>query len=1297
MATLVLSAAGAAIGSGFGGTILGLSGAIIGRAVGATLGRGIDQRLLGSSAEPVEVGRIDRLRLTGASEGAAIPKVWGRMRLAGQVIWATQFQENVVRRGGGKGAPQPKVSEFSYSISLAIGLCAGTIRKVGRIWADGNEISARDLNIRVYTGSETQLPDPRIEAVEGAARAPAFRGVAYVVIEDLDLTPFGNRVPQFSFEVVRPAQEQAGVALDVAATIRAVALIPGTGEYALATTPVHYSTGLGSGASANVSTPSGKTDFATSLDQLVEELPNAGSISVVVSWFGNDLRCDECEIRPKVEQTLRDGVGMPWRAGGIARASAQTVPVVEGRAIYGGTPADASVVEAITAIKAKGQEVMFYPFVLMDQVAGNTLADPWSGATGQPALPWRGRVTTSIAPGQAGTPDRTAQAALEVADFFGAASPSDFQVSNGQVHYSGPNDWGYRRFVLHYAQLCALAGGVDSFCIGSEMRSLTRVRGAGDSFPAVLALIQLAADVRSILGPGCKISYAADWSEFANYQADGNLYFHLDPLWADPNIDFVGIDNYLPIADWRDGNEHADSDWQSVYNLDYLKANIEGGEYFHWYYDSPEGEAVQRREPITDGAFDEPWVYRTKDFRNWWSNTHHDRVNGVRSVSPSAWQPMSKPFRFTEYGCAAIDKGANQPNRFLDALSSESGLPRASSGRRDDLMQMQYLRAMDEYWRDMTNNPVSVVYGEPMIDMDHAHVWAWDARPFPAFPARNDFWGDAPAYARGHWINGRATNQHLADIVREIGLDSGVAAVDLTDLHAIVRGYAVEQIQTGRASLQPLFLAFAADAAEREGLLRFFSRSGKADAALEEGLLAVADETDGYVAVSRLSEQETGAVIRINYVDVQGDFDVRSAQARFPDETERTVAVSEIPLGLTVTEARSIAHRWLAETRISRDTARFAVPPSLRDLGPGDIVRLAGASWRIDRMETGLSGMVEATRVENGTFLPADFPEEGPITRPFASPVPTYPVFLDLPLLTGTEIPHAPYLAVTASPWPGTVGVWSSSTDDGFELNRVIAAPAIIGVTETPLAWARPALWDRGAPLRVKVAGGGLASADLLGVLNGANTMTIGDGSAGNWEVFQFAEAVLVAPETYEVSMRLRGQLGTEGIAPNVWPAGSFVVLLDRSVQQIDLALSARGLARNYRIGVTARGFDDPAVVTRQEAFDGIGLRPYPVAHLEVAGTAGTDVILNWKRRTRIEGDSWQQQEVPLGEDTEAYLIRVLNGSGIVAEYEEVSPSFAYPVAAQVSDGLSGPFKLAVAQVSVRFGPGPFRQITVGA
>ncbi len=723
MATLLLSAAGAAIGAGFGGTVVGLSGAVIGRAIGATLGRVIDQRLMGAGSDAIEVGRVDRLRLTSAGEGAAISQVWGRVRVAGQVIWATQFQENSKRSGGGKGAPQPSSVEFSYSISLAVALCEGVITRIGRVWADGAEVTATTLNMRVYAGTEDQLADPKIAAVEGAGNAPSYRGIAYVVIEDLDLSPYGNRVPQFTFEVLRRASSGLdSEPSDLGAAIRAVALVPGTGEYGLATTRVHYRLGRGLNRSANVHTASGKTDFGTALDQLSEELPDCGAVSMDVSWFGSDLRCGECSIAPKVEQASYEGVGQVWRSGGLTRAQAQIVPMSEGRSVYGGTPSDASVIEAITAMRAQGQQVMFYPFILMDQLEGSGLPDPYRDGEEQLPLPWRGRITLSVAPGRLGSPDRSAAAASEVAAFFGTAAPADFTVSAGQVTFAGAPDFGYRRFILHYAHLCAAAGGVDAFCIGSEMRGLTQIRGALDSFPAVAALRQLAADVRSILGPTTKISYAADWTEYYGYQTDGNVYFHLDPLWADANIDFVGIDNYMPVSDWRDGDDHADVAFGSIHNLSYLRANIAGGEGFDWYYDSPEGRTAQRRVPITDGAHDEPWVFRYKDLKSWWSNLHHERQGEVRNPLPTDWVPGSKPIRFTEYGCAAVDKGGNEPNKFVDLKSSESALPRYSNGRRDDLMQMQYYRAFTQHFAEDANNPVSVLYGARMVDMGHAYA-----------------------------------------------------------------------------------------------------------------------------------------------------------------------------------------------------------------------------------------------------------------------------------------------------------------------------------------------------------------------------------------------------------------------------------------------------------------------------------------------------------------------------------------------------------------------------------------------
>ena len=1301
MATIVLSAVGMAAGASIGGGVLGISSAVIGRAVGATVGRVIDQRVLGAGSEAVETGRIDRFRLTGASEGAPIAQVFGRMRLSGQVIWASRFREHVSVSGGGKGAPaQPSTTRYSYTVSLAIALCEGEITRVGRVWADGREIARNDLNMRVYRGTDTQLPDPKIEAVEGVGTSPAYRGTAYVVLEDLALEQFGNRVPQFSFEVMRPEQPVPGVApVDPANGIQGVALIPGTGEYGLATSPVYLETAPGVSRAANIHSPSGKTDFATSVEALGEELPNCGSVSLVVSWFGDDLRCDRATLRPKVEQADVDGKGMPWSVSGLTRSAAPLVPKMDGRSIYGGTPCDRSVVEAVKRLNSTGKKVVFYPFILMDQLVGNGLVDPWSGAPEQPALPWRGRITLSLAPGQAGSPDQSAAAEAEVASFFGAAQVSDFSVTGEDVTYTGPAEWSFRRFILHYAHLCKAAGGVDAFCIGSELRGLTQIRGAA-GFPTVAQLVQLAANVRAVLGAGTKIGYAADWSEYFGYHpqdGSGDVYFHLDPLWADPNVDFIGVDNYMPLSDWRDGTDHADAGWVSIYNTEYLRANIAGGEGYDWYYSNIAHEKAQNRTPITDGAHGEPWVYRYKDIRNWWSRPHHERIGGVRAAAPTPWIPESKPVWFTEIGCAAVDKATNEPNKFIDAKSSESALPKYSDGRRDELIQIQYLRAMFGYWNDPANNPVSTLYGGNMVDMKRAHVWAWDTRPFPFFPHAENLWSDAPNYFRGHWINGRTNARSLADVVAEICAGAGVQDFDVSRLYGLVRGYVAEGLTDARTRLQPLLLAHGVDALERDGQLVFANRTGRATASVEAARVVVENNRNPAIERVRAPEAEVAGRLRLAFVDADGDYEVRSEDAVFPDESSDLASQSEVGLLLTRAEGRAIAERWLAEARVARDAVRLALPPSRSDVGAGDVIALDDGNgpvgYRVDRVLQGDARQLEALRVEPEQYVASDFADEAAEIRAFSPPTPVFPLFLDLPLLRGDEVAHAPHIAVSATPWPGSAAVYASPSDSNYALNTLVDMPAAIGVSETTLTPAAPALVDRAGPLRVALSSGTLASASLEEVLNGANVAAIGDGTPGNWEVFQFSDAQLVGPGVYEISGRLRGQAGTDHLAAQTWPAGSYFVLLDGAVGQIALAASARGLARHYRFGPTARPVDDPSYGHLLEAFAGIGLRPLSPVHLKARAQVSGDIDVSWIRRTRIDGDSWQSVEVPLGEDSELYELRVVQAGATVRQTSVAVPSWTYTATQQAADGVASPFSIEVAQVSTRFGPGIFRKV----
>ncbi|MDQ4420535.1 phage tail protein [Sphingobium sp. DEHP117] len=194
MATVVLTVVGSVLGGPLGATI------------GAAIGQAIDQNVLFKPKGRVGP-RLNDLRIQTSRYGDQIPKIFGSMRVAGTVIWATDLIEQRHTSGGGKG--KPKTTTYTYSASFAVAISARRIAGIDRIWADGNLLrgAAGDFktyisSFRVYPGSEDQAADYQIAGAVGLANASAHRGMAYVVFQDLVLTDFGNRIPSLTFEVI---------------------------------------------------------------------------------------------------------------------------------------------------------------------------------------------------------------------------------------------------------------------------------------------------------------------------------------------------------------------------------------------------------------------------------------------------------------------------------------------------------------------------------------------------------------------------------------------------------------------------------------------------------------------------------------------------------------------------------------------------------------------------------------------------------------------------------------------------------------------------------------------------------------------------------------------------------------------------------------------------------------------------------------------------------------------------------------------------------------------------------------
>ena len=149
-------------------------------------------------------------------------------------------------------------------------------KRQDRIWANGAPLETVGVDMRVYRGTETQMPDPIIAATEGGT-APAFRETAYLVFEDFPLAAYGNRLPQLSVEVVRTGKRVGRLE----SLIQSVNLLPGSGEFAYATEVVEESPRPGQTRPLNMNNLSGQADIELALDQLQATLPNCRNLSLI--------------------------------------------------------------------------------------------------------------------------------------------------------------------------------------------------------------------------------------------------------------------------------------------------------------------------------------------------------------------------------------------------------------------------------------------------------------------------------------------------------------------------------------------------------------------------------------------------------------------------------------------------------------------------------------------------------------------------------------------------------------------------------------------------------------------------------------------------------------------------------------------------------------------------------------------------------------------------------------------------------------------------------------------------------
>jgi len=749
--------------------------------------------------------------------------------------------------------------------------------------------------------------------------------------------------------------------------------------------------------------------------------------------------------------------------------------------------------------------------------------------------------------------------------------------------------------------------------------------------------------------------------------------FHLDPLWADPAIDFVGIDYYPPLADWRGEADFGD-----------LADNIAGGEGYDWYYASDADRLAGARTPITDGAYGEPWVFRPKDLHGWWSSAHHDRPGGVRSTTPTAWVPRSKPIRLVEFGCGAVDKGANAPNLFVDPKSSESRLPPFSNGARDDLCQRRTLEAVLAHFADPALNPVSELYGGPMVETMSA--WCWDARPFPDFPGRTSVWSDGPNWALGHWLNGRVGSAEARGLLEALGARAGVM-LDPGDVAGVVAGYLIEGPMRLREALEPLAALLAFDAAERSGRPTLVARDGGPVLALNVDDFALPD--DGPERIEARTLETPPDTLRLRFIDETADYQTGALTVRRDPAGGGDVAQADLPVVMAAPQAEQAGRRLLARAEAVREEAVVHLSPlaALR-LEAGDRVTLPGDErlWRVERLDLdehprAVLGRCEASVAATG--LPDWTPS--PPVEPAAAPVMHV---LDLPPLPGAEDDQRPLLAVAGEPWR-EMDVHAGVAADALTVRARAAQPATVGVTLSHLPAGPLHRLDRAGRLLVRMEGAPPESRSLAAVLAGANALAV-QGVGGDWEIVQFLDAEPVSADVWRLSGLLRGQAGSDPAMAALNPAAAAVVRLDETLVRAEMALSERGLPLVWRAAPAGGPAGGEAMTQVEAAWRAIAARPWSPAHLRRRPGDDGDILLSWVRRARLGGDGWDG-EPPLSEEAERYRLEILDGETVVRVVETAAPAFAWTAVQQAEDfpsGVPDPVTIRVAQYSAIFGWG---------
>jgi len=554
-------------------------------------------------------------------------------------------------------------------------------------------------------------------------------------------------------------------------------------------------------------------------------------------------------------------------------------------------------------------------------------------------------------------------------------------------------------------------------------------------------------------------------------------------------------------------------------------------------------------------------------------------------------------------------------------------------------------------------------------------------------------------YKKGITLNTVTIGRIVGECCELAGLDA--AQYDTSELTYAIQGFSVTQQTSARSIIEPLLALALADGVESDGKVKFAVRGGAAAAALDNADLGAFEDgatSPSVFPIRRAQETEIPVQIVVTYKDSTRDYQDNSQESvRRVSDALHTDSVG-VPAVISGEQAKYFADVKVYENLVERLSAGpLATHIGYAYLEPTDVITDAsGDTWRITKKDESLGGLItfEAVAVQNHVYTqPAltIYGGEAIGQDSVAMPGITRLELMDIPLLRDQDDGYLIYAAVSnnAAAWPGVEVYRSLDGGGSWDSLYVTGTDALVGNADSVLAdWTGGFLTDEGVGVTVQTDGGTLSSVTYDQALGFSNLCLLGN------ELLVFRTATLISAGRYQLTGLLRGLFGTEWACSGHARGERFVMIDDTTLFGVPETVTQVGVEQYYK----AVSIGNTLEITPAQAFTYSAASKKPYAPVDArAFSVSSGIDLHFVRRMRLDNLLREYASMPIGEDSEAYEIDILDSGTVVRTLTGTSSPINYPSAAITTDFGSTPATLDVAiyQMSAHVGRGFALQTTL--